>query len=138
MHPPVPGLQAVRTIPIAIAGAPDPPRRNASQRLALRTRCPGIETWPPLRTASDIPDCCTPVEDLAAVTVSVSSLTCDLGDSQDQLEEYAAGGSRLQNLGDGNYQHNWRTPKSYSESCKTLALDLGDGVAHTAEFRFIR
>jgi hypothetical protein len=44
----------------------------------------------------------------------------------------------LQNLGDGFYQYNWKTPKSYKNSCKLLTLDIGDGVPHTAQFFFTR
>ena len=35
-----------------------------------------------------------------------------------------------------SYQLNWKTPKTYAGSCRTLRMDLGDGVQHTAEFRF--
>ena len=81
-----------------------------------------------------------PVTDLSpdAVSVTVAGLACDLGDTSDQIEEYASGDSGLQNLGDGNYQFNWKTPKAYASSCKTLSVDVGDDVGHTAEFRFTK
>jgi hypothetical protein len=79
-----------------------------------------------------------PITDLAAVAVTVTTLPCELGTSADQIEEYTAGNSGLQNLGDGYYQYNWKTPKSYKNSCKLLALDIGDGVPHTAQFHFNR
>ncbi len=79
-----------------------------------------------------------PVTDLASVEVTATSLACDLGVTPDQLEEYASGNSGLQNQGNGNYQFNWKTPKTYAKSCKTLKLDLGDGIDHTAEFRFTK
>jgi hypothetical protein len=80
-----------------------------------------------------------PVTTLTAATVTVASLACDLGGSADQVEEYAAGGSGLQNLGDGYYQLNWKTPASYAGSCKTLKLDLGEvSGPHTAAFRFTK
>ena len=50
----------------------------------------------------------------------------------------AAGASGLQNLGDGNYQLNWKSPTSYAGSCKRLRLDLGDGSSHTADFKFTK
>jgi hypothetical protein len=78
------------------------------------------------------------VNDLGHVTVSVITLECEFGTTEDQLEEYASGSSGLQNLGDGYYQYNWKTPKSYQNSCKLLTLDIGDGVPHTAEFTFVR
>ena len=79
-----------------------------------------------------------PVTNLSAadLTVSVTSLACGLGTTADQNEELAAGKSGLQNLGDGYYQFNWKTPKSYKKSCKTLTLDFGEGTAHTATFQF--
>ena len=79
-----------------------------------------------------------PVTDLADVAVTVTALPCELGTTADQVEEYAAGNSGLQNLGDGYYQYNWKTPKSYKNSCKLMALDIGDGVPHTAQFHFTR
>ena len=77
-----------------------------------------------------------PVTDLSKVTVTVVSLSCQVGTSIDQIEEYASGASGLQNLGNGYYQWNWKTPASYANSCKTLKLNLGDGVLQTANFQF--
>lgn len=80
-----------------------------------------------------------PVTDLDAVSVYVQHLTCaGLAGSGDEMEEYASGRSGLQNLGDGYYQFNWKTPKKYANSCKTLYLDLGDAGVYSAEFRFQR
>ena len=74
----------------------------------------------------------------AHVSVTVTALTCATGDATDALEEYATGNSGLQNLGGGNYQFNWATPKSYAGSCKTLHLRLNDGSDQTAVFAFTR
>jgi hypothetical protein len=79
-----------------------------------------------------------PVTDVASVTVTASSLSCAAGTTVDDIEEYASGSSGLQNLGNGYYQFNWSTPKSYASSCKTLRLDLGDGIARTATFEFTK
>ncbi|MDQ2690949.1 MAG: PxKF domain-containing protein [Chloroflexota bacterium] len=79
-----------------------------------------------------------PILDLTTVTVTVSSLSCSSGTTVDQIEEYASGASGLQNLGNGYYQFNWNTPRSYASSCKTLNLKLGDGIVHTAQFQFKR
>ena len=79
-----------------------------------------------------------PITDLANVIVTVTSLDCTAGTTADAIEEYAAGASGLQNLGDGFYQYNWATPKGYARSCRTMSLDLGDGVAHTALFQFTK
>ena len=79
-----------------------------------------------------------PITDLTSVSVTAASLSCSVGTSEDAIEEYASGSSGLQNLGDGYYQFNWATPKSYANSCKTMRLDLGDGIAHTATFEFTK
>ncbi len=79
-----------------------------------------------------------PVTNLGAVTVTVVDIACALGTSSDLTTESATGTSGLQNKGDGNYQFNWKTPKSYASSCKRLRLDLGDGVLHTVDFDFTR
>ncbi|WP_411725854.1 PxKF domain-containing protein [Methyloglobulus sp.] len=79
----------------------------------------------------------TPVTDLASVKLKVQDVNCNLGFTTDQLEEVASGGSGLKNLGGGNYQFNWKTPKSYANSCKKLLLDLGGGLlAPPALFSF--
>jgi len=79
-----------------------------------------------------------PVTDLTGVTVKAVTFACDLEITPDQVEEYASGASGLQNLGDGYYQFNWKTPKSYANSCKTLKLDPGDEVIHEALFKFTK
>ena len=72
-----------------------------------------------------------PVLDLDTATVTVTGMSCSLGASDDLIEEVAPGGSGLQNLGDGNYQVNWKTPTSYAGSCKSLNLNLGEGAPRT-------
>jgi subtilisin family serine protease len=81
-----------------------------------------------------------PVSDLANVAVNVDNLSCPLGSTADQIEEYASGNSGFQNQGDGFYQFNWKTPKTYAKSCKTLKLDLGEGsgMERTAAFQFAK
>jgi len=44
-----------------------------------------------------------PVTTLTSVGVTASSLSCARGSTPDEIEEYAAGGSGLQNLGNGYY-----------------------------------
>jgi hypothetical protein len=75
------------------------------------------------------------------VKVSVVNYNCGLSVTTDLLEEYAAGSSGLQNLGNGYYQFNWKTPTNYANSCKTMTLDLGEGTLttpHTALFKFTK
>ncbi len=62
-----------------------------------------------------------------ALGVAVSGLVCTVAASLDQIEEYA-GNSGLQNLGDGYYQFNWKTPGTYANTCKAIGLNLGEGV----------
>jgi len=63
-----------------------------------------------------------------------------LGATSDQLAEYASGASGLLNQGNGNYQFDWKTPKTYARSCKTMKLDLGEGpgMERTAQFQFTK
>jgi hypothetical protein len=77
-----------------------------------------------------------PVTNLTSVGVTVATLSCSSGTTTDEVEEYAAGSSGLQNLGDGYYQFNWKTPTNYANSCKTMNLNLGEGSNRTALFQF--
>ena len=81
-----------------------------------------------------------PVTDLTNVAVTAVSLSCPLGTTSDQVDEYASGSSGLLNQGDGYYQFNWKTPKTYAKSCKTMSLDLGEGLGmeRTALFQFTK
>jgi len=63
-----------------------------------------------------------------ALGVAVTMLPCGTSAAVDQIEEYA-GNSGLQNLGDGYYQFNWKTPVSYANSCRAIGLNLGEGPA---------
>ena len=67
------------------------------------------------------------VTNLASAVVTVTGISCLLGTSTDLVEEVPAGSSGLQNLGDGYYQINWKSPTSYANSCKKLNLNLGEG-----------
>jgi hypothetical protein len=79
-----------------------------------------------------------PVTNLSSYTLTATSLTCALGQTADQIEEYATGASGLQNLGNGYYQSNWKSPSTYAKSCKTLRLDIGEGRTRTALFEFTK
>jgi len=81
----------------------------------------------------------TPVADPASFkSLSSYRISCnDLsGDPASTVDEYAAGSSGLQNLGDGYWQFNWKTPKTYSGQCRTMVLTLDDGSIHNANFKF--
>ena len=74
------------------------------------------------------------VTDLTSVSVTTANLSCSRT-TTDDIEGYASGSSGLQNLGDGNYQFNWKTPTSYANSCKTMMLNAGGGT-QSATFEF--
>ncbi len=79
-----------------------------------------------------------PVTDLTGVSVTAVSLSCPSAPTTDAIEEYVVSNSGLQNLGDGYYQWNWKSPSAYANTCKTLKLDLGEGAGfeHLALFQF--
>jgi len=77
-----------------------------------------------------------PVTNLQSAAVKVAHLECGLGTNPDPVDETATGRSGLLNLGNGNYQFNWSTSKTYANSCKVMHLDIGTGVTYQAWFRF--
>ncbi len=69
-------------------------------------------------------------------SVTSGSTSCDASDPQDAIETYT-GNSGLQYLGNGNWQLNWKTPKSYAGQCRVMRLNLADGATdRLAEFKF--
>jgi CSLREA domain-containing protein len=90
----------------------------------------------------------TPITNLtaASVAVSVANLACGTVTSAGDAVTTAAGGGNgggggaptLRNLGDGNYQYTWSTPKNYANTCKTMQLSLGEGTTHDALFKFTK
>jgi hypothetical protein len=77
-----------------------------------------------------------PITNLTSVSVTSVAGGCSASASADTVEEYATSTSGLLNQGNGYYQFNWKTEKGWGGSCRTLRLDLGDGVLHTALFQF--
>jgi hypothetical protein len=75
------------------------------------------------------------VTNLTFSRVTTASLACG-SRREDVLEETAIAGSGLVNRRDGSYQLAWKSPARLAGSCKTLRLDLGEGVVRTALFRF--
>jgi hypothetical protein len=79
----------------------------------------------------------TPVSDPASfVSLSSQSAGGECGGAPDDAIEDYSGNSGLQYLGDGNWQFNWKTPKSYAGQCRTMTLTLSDGTTHSASFMF--
>ncbi len=80
-----------------------------------------------------------PVSDPSSfVSLTSYSVNCGtlIGNPLSAVEEYAAGSSGLQSLGNGNWQFNWKTPKTYANTCRIMVLTLSDGSTHTADFKF--
>ena len=122
-----PGSASVTyTVVCAFAGFSNP----IANPPALNDRNAGTGKAIPLRFS--VADANGPVTDLTSVEVTATSLDCDLGVTATLPMEQGT----LQNRGNGEYQFDWKAPKSYAGSCKTLSVDLGDGVDHTALFRF--
>lgn len=69
------------------------------------------------------------------LAVTSGSTSCNLGDEATDLEEYA-GNSGLQYLGDGNWQFNWKTPKTYAGQCRVMYVVFADGTSLSASFQF--
>ena len=82
---------------------------------------------------------CLPVSDPASF-ISIDSYVVNCatfeGDPTNTVYEPAAGSSGLQYLGDGRWQFNWKTSKSYSQQCRTMKLTLNDHKEYTASFSF--
>jgi hypothetical protein len=71
---------------------------------------------------------------LSSAKPTFATKPCSATSPTDQIEQTAASASGLRNLGNGNYEYNWKTPASKGV-CGELRLDVGDGVLHTAQFR---
>lgn len=87
---------------------------KAGQAIPLKWRLTDIDGHPVLDFSA------------AALGIAVSGLNCTVSGVIDTIEEYA-GNSGLQNLGDGYYQYNWKSPPSYASTCKKIGLNLGEG-----------
>jgi hypothetical protein len=69
------------------------------------------------------------------VSLTSAGTTCSAGEPSDAIEQYS-GGSGLQYLGDGYWQYNWKTSKSYAGQCRIIYLNLADGSKASAKFQF--
>ncbi|MDO9169125.1 MAG: PxKF domain-containing protein [Methylobacter sp.] len=55
----------------------------------------------------------------------------------DAVEEYAPGNSGLQYSGNGEWQYNWKTPKSYWGTCRAMYLEFNSGaISPITQFQF--
>jgi len=79
----------------------------------------------------------TPISNPASfLSVTSAGTPCNSNEPTDAIEEYAAGGSGLQYIGDGTWQFNWKSVKSYTGTCRIVSLNLADGTHATAKFQF--
>jgi len=59
------------------------------------------------------------------------------GTATDSVEEYAAGASGLQYLGDGYWQFNWKTPKDYANTCRKAYVQFNStNTSPVVSFKF--
>lgn len=63
---------------------------------------------------------------------------CGAGRDVDRIERYTSQRPALVHLGQGEYQYALKTRASWAGTCRTVGINLGDGVRHGAEFRFMR
>ncbi|WP_367025745.1 PxKF domain-containing protein [Methylococcus sp. ANG] len=73
-----------------------------------------------------------PVEEISSFAGFYSyAVDCETfsGSTSDAVEEYAAGNSGLQYGGDGYWQYNWKTPKSYAGTCRAMYVAFDSGAA---------
>ncbi len=106
----------------------NPPTLNsakAGQAIPVKWRVTGMDGQP----VSD-------PESFVSITSYEVSCETFSGESASAVDEYAAGSSGLQYLGDGWWQFNWRTPKTYAGHCRTMKLTLSDQKEYTANFSF--
>jgi hypothetical protein len=78
-----------------------------------------------------------PVSDPASfVNLQSQTGSCEAGVPSDAVETYSAS-SGLQYLGDGYWQFNWKTPKSYAGKCRSMYVEFQGGLTSpTVTFQF--
>ena len=82
----------------------------------------------------------TPISDPASFVGLYSySVSCIdfTGDPTDVVEEYASGASGLQYKGDGYWQYNWKTSKTYVGQCRQMYIKFSGGMTSPfVKFKF--
>jgi len=71
-------------------------------------------------------------KNLVSYSVSCGTFT---GDPVDAIETYS-GSSGLQYLGDGYWQFNWKTPKSYANTCRKMYVQFDGFKSPEVDFKF--
>ena len=79
-----------------------------------------------------------PVSDSSSFDGAFSFQTaCDGAAPADPVEANTSGASSLQYLGDGYWQFNWKTEKTYAKTCRRFYLKFSDGqMSAQAKFQF--
>jgi hypothetical protein len=72
---------------------------------------------------------------LSIFTNPITTTGCGVGAVDNTIIDTQSN-TGLLNQGNGNYQFNWRTPKSLSGECLTITVSTGDGVQHNADIQF--
>ena len=86
-----------------------------------------------LTDANDVP-----ISDPASFVGLFTSVNlCSGGEPTDAVEEYASGSSGLQYIGDGYWQFNWKTPKTYAHTCQAMYVEFNSGATSpVVKFQF--
>jgi hypothetical protein len=75
----------------------------------------------------------TELTDPALVTMTVANVSCDLGAQTDEIQSLTTGETSL-TYNDGQFQYNWKTPKSPG-TCYAVTATTQDGSSTTAQFQ---
>ncbi|GAB3382029.1 PxKF domain-containing protein [Lysobacter fragariae] len=76
-----------------------------------------------------------PVTSLGSASVAALAITCPSA-TENRISIYGGSNGQLQNLGNGYYGLDWAAAASLRNACRRLELNLGDGVARPAQFKF--
>jgi hypothetical protein len=79
-----------------------------------------------------------PVTTLTAAAVATAPILCPNGGGTNNIKTGASRRRPCATWATGVYQLDWQSPRDLANGCHTLRLDLGEGVARTALFRFSR
>ena len=76
------------------------------------------------------------VTTLTAVTITRTAVACPGSPPPVPLASYGGSSTALRHLGAGNYRRDWLISASFGGTCARMRIDLGDGIAHEAMFKF--
>ncbi|MFZ0323679.1 MAG: pentapeptide repeat-containing protein [Actinomycetes bacterium] len=79
-----------------------------------------------------------PVRSVAFSARRVDVHSCQAAAPTDRIEIYTPGLVGLTRVRGGDYRYVFPTRSTWAGTCRTLSINLGDGVWHSAQFRFTR